>query len=644
MRKMKMRALLVLASLAVVTFPAYARPAYVGITFPSGPYSGANGLSNTGTVVGCSPGQPTRAWRWNRYVMTMIGPGCAQKVNDNDDVAGISATGELQAWWADGTVVSIGGKGLITGINNARLIVGTLQGDDGLGHAFRWRAGERLMLPEFGSTTGSRAVGVNNRGQILLWAGDRVFVYDDATGAATEIPRYDPNTPLRPAAINDQGTVVGTGRCATTWRWPNGMPSANSTSCGYSWGVSAMNNKGQLVTEQEPGATTRFGYVEVYGSWHVSGLAINDREWVLGRNGDGTSMLFIPDWDVALPLSPAVRARRTIDFNQDGREDLAWYHSDTLQQAAWTMNGATITSGFSFAHATGGDTSEPVVGRGRGGSLVFVTNDGGDASLHRLRLVASDGSTETATFEGDLRIFAGFADFDGDGQDDILWWTLSGYEAWLMDGVHAKAVGPVSSPPSSRHAAIADFDGDGRDDILWLGDDGHAEMSLMNGLAATPAGVVRPAGTGFLPLVIGDFNGDGKADLVWKHDDGRHSVWLMDGARMINSAALLDANTSTWTVNMAADLDGDGKDDLLWHTDWGAQAGWLMDGTTPKAYRNFLSGNWRVLGAADIDGNGTADLIWQNLDGSYGVWLMQGLEATSYGSLLGPNRGWLPLH
>jgi hypothetical protein len=64
-------------------------------------------------------------------------------------------------------------------------------------------------------------------------------------------------------------------------------------------------------------------------------------------------------------------------------------------------------------------------------------------------------------------------DFDGDGEDEILWYGLRGRPDTLWSGL-----APGGSPQASTVSVakdgtyaglVGDFDGDGRDDIFWAG-------------------------------------------------------------------------------------------------------------------------------------------------------------------------------
>ena len=625
-------------------------PPYIGVTITGDERSEAHGLNNAGSAVGCLTSANRVAFIWRPFAMTRLGPGCAYAVNNHDDVAGVADTGEAQVWWHDGTTAKFGAAATVRGINDSGVVVGSLGG-----HAFRYGNGTVTMLPEFDSTTGSEARGINNRGQILLQAGDRVYIYDDATGSAMEIPRFDPATPLRGQAINDQGKVLGTAGYITTWRYPDRMPCcAERKSPGYTSGANAMNNRGDIVRQEEMSSWVQVddsdprpisSTIDAFGYYYPNAAAINDRGWLFGNPAKGEygsqpATLFIPRWDVLMPLSTALRGPQRRDVNRDGTTDVLWWLNPGANEQGgwWSMKGLDIQGVRTFSAATDWVDLIAVTRNPSGG--MYITRDANTGFRYDAAIFDAGGASSSVRLAetAEHRAFAGAGDFDGDGEDDLLWWLPGGrYEVWLMSGATAKARGVLASPANSRHAIIADFDGDGRDDIVWVAEDGHYELTLMNGLVGSPAGTIRPAGTGFYPHAVGDFNGDHKADIVWKNPDGRQSLWLMDGATTLDSASLLDANTG-WRISHVADLNGDGKSDLVWEHFDGTQAGWLMDGTRAFDWRYFMGAGtgWRIQATADLDGNGTADLVWKHTDGTHAGWLMRGLDPFDYRYFTGP--------
>ena len=85
--------------------------------------------------------------------------------------------------------------------------------------------------------------------------------------------------------------------------------------------------------------------------------------------------------------------------------------------------------------------------------------------------------------------------------------------------------------------ASGDFNGDGNDDILWQDSGGQAAIWFMNGTSMVGAAFAGPnPGTAWHVIDSGDFNGDGKDDILWQDNSGQAAVWLMNGASLVSAA------------------------------------------------------------------------------------------------------------
>ena len=227
---------------------------------------------------------------------------------------------------------------------------------------------------------------------------------------------------------------------------------------------------------------------------------------------------------------------------------------------------AVITTGMDWATFNGGGPLQVLDTDQGGGWLVTPDDDQGDATDGHVFIgqftVASgsaisgtlnymyiDNATET-NIEVDGATISAFAnpvstggksDFNGDGQDDVLWQcddAASAYDtsvlAWLnWDGT----------------------DGGYDSDVLWNSD---------------ALGVDIPASWEIQGS--GDLDGDGDADILWRGSAGETLVWSLDGeVGDYDSTVMYAAGISGWEVRAIGDFNDDGQDDVLWQcTDAGS--------------------------------------------------------------------------
>ncbi len=249
------------------------------------------------------------------------------------------------------------------------------------------------------------------------------------------------------------------------------------------------------------------------------------------------------------------------------------------------------------------------------------------------------------TINGPMLIVTGgaapSADFNGDGQSDIVWRhaTRGNVWVWLMNSVIMLSqtnVGTVADL-GWQIRGLGDFNGDGKTDLLWRHQtDGSVFLWEMNGAAVTAGINVGWAEPEYSIAGVGDFDGDGKADILWRNPTtGDLWIWLMDGAT-VRSKNFIDRVDPAYQVAGVGDFDGDGKSDIVWwHSTRGEVWIWLMAGTTVRS-RSFIASvpdtRYHIVGVGDYNGDGRADLLWNHATrGEIWLWPMAGT------TLLGEN-------
>lgn len=274
------------------------------------------------------------------------------------------------------------------------------------------------------------------------------------------------------------------------------------------------------------------------------------------------------------------------------------------------------------------------------------------------RFVAtSDLSSETTT--GEMDSLTGLAentplvapatttaDFNGDGQTDLLWRnSVTGRNvAWLMRGTTRSSVVslPTVSDRNWRIEGTGDFNGDNRTDLIWRNfGTGTNAVWLMRG--TTLASTVSLPTVSDLNWAIegtGDFNSDGQTDLAWRnYQTGNNSAWLMRGTRLVSSAPLPALADTDWQLEATGDFNGDNQTDLVWRdSDTNRSAIWLLNGTRFTSSARLLptipNPDWQIRVSGDFNGDNQADIGWRNIvTDQVAIWLMDGTRLASSVSL-----------
>jgi hypothetical protein len=192
--------------------------------------------------------------------------------------------------------------------------------------------------------------------------------------------------------------------------------------------------------------------------------------------------------------------------------------------------------------------------------------------------------------QGDSWLAVGEADFDRDGDADILWQSLPGgkMEIWLMDG--AQRTSTVALPEDSRMTwdvgGTADFNQDQHPDILlWNESTGEYQVWLMKGTERSSIAMPTSdtwADRGWKVGAVGNLDEDSQPDLLlWNPTSAEFVMWKMNGVERVNAQTLsLPSSGPGWRPVGLWDLNQDGRDDaVLQHEVSGELVGWILDGT-----------------------------------------------------------------
>ncbi|MBW4580896.1 MAG: VCBS repeat-containing protein [Tildeniella nuda ZEHNDER 1965/U140] len=246
------------------------------------------------------------------------------------------------------------------------------------------------------------------------------------------------------------------------------------------------------------------------------------------------------------------------------------------------------------------------------------------------------------------------ADFNSDGQTDLLWrnYATGQNEVWLMNGATRVSTVALMSvgDPNWRMEGANDFTGDGKTDIIWRNyATGQNVTWVMDGtVLRSSVSLTAIADLNWQIQGTVDFTGDGKPDLLWRnYATGQNIVWAMNGTTMGSTVSLPTAAGTNLRIQAAADFNRDGKPEILWRNILsGENFIWSLSGTT-IASTTFLpsvsDSNWQIRGTGDSNGDGKTDILWRNsATGENVAWIMDDLKDTSQRLNLSPmsNLNW----
>jgi hypothetical protein len=231
-----------------------------------------------------------------------------------------------------------------------------------------------------------------------------------------------------------------------------------------------------------------------------------------------------------------------------------------------------------------------------------------------------------------------FADFNGDGREDILvcgYGNILGELAWYETKAADKPVKHViQDRPGAIKAHVHDFNRDGRPDIVVMFAQAREGIELLlnkgGGVFDRQVIVEKHPAWGYAHLELVDVNGDGAMDLL-ACDNGDHInhippykpyhgiyLYLNDGKNNFSEAWFHPLNGAYKTITRDFDLDGDPDIAAIsFYADYRRypregfiylenKGGWTFE---TFSFEESLRGRWLTMDAGDLDGDGDLDIV-----------------------------------
>lgn len=216
--------------------------------------------------------------------------------------------------------------------------------------------------------------------------------------------------------------------------------------------------------------------------------------------------------------------------------------------------------------------------------------------------------TDAVLNPGAAWVAQGLGDFNADGNPDIVWRSVSGPTigqniVWFMDGGNIIGGGELPTLESQvwQIQTVADFNVDGQPDLLWRNSVTQELVAwyINNGTLTGGGPINSSRPSEWLIQGSGDFNSDGRADLLWRNQvTGENDIWFLNGINFLGNAAL-PAVPLGWDMQGSGDFNRDGQSDILWRNFAdGSNLIWLMNGASvisTAPLPSAVGDGWRAL-------------------------------------------------
>lgn len=343
-------------------------------------------------------------------------------------------------------------------------------------------------------------------------------------------------------------------------------------------------------------------YQPIFGNWLPSiweptGIFHDDDD---NPETDGAIKAFL---GVAPGFTERAWYKNSVDITDPKHPVYTWSEATDADFAAWT--GPLYEEG----------PIEDVLNLG----LNYIINVGlnaaiGETFILRITPHVAVDQTPPSSYLPSPGVVEGTADFNGDGNADILWKNANTNKVtiWYMnpDGTYVESdIGTVTSDLSIE--GVGHFNADD-----------------------APAGAVMLASA---PL-------NDVADILWRDaSTNMISIWFMNADGTYTQTDYSEV-AQELNIEGTGDLDGNGIDDILWrNTSTQEISIWYMNslGVSTEESLYFTGPAWNIEGVADLDGNGIADILWRSRQNEIGITYMLAEGAYADETLYHTNRKWL---
>lgn len=252
-----------------------------------------------------------------------------------------------------------------------------------------------------------------------------------------------------------------------------------------------------------------------------------------------------------------------LDFNNDSRNDILLQNTDGAM-VAWCMQGTNLLQAVPLRNKQPTPAGWKVMAaadlmESHEPEIILQSPTG---QLAAWCMTNGTNFVKSVTLRSGTSLAAGWkivsaADFNRDGKADLILQHEDTRSAvWYMDGPNylgvARLRDGIAPGVGWRICGSSDFDGDGQNDILWQHQDGRLQVWHFVASDFVAVTNLRTAGAAWRVVGINDFDDNGKNDILFQHQDRRLAVWFMNKTEFRSAVLLREGLPLSSSLRIAA--------------------------------------------------------------------------------------------
>ena len=233
------------------------------------------------------------------------------------------------------------------------------------------------------------------------------------------------------------------------------------------------------------------------------------------------------------------RSRADLDFNLDGKADIAFQSQSNASLVYWNLNGPNFAGGSSLPTPVSPDWRLIDSGKMTADNvpaLIYQNRTTNQILYAYLNGATITGGTILAAVPASGYNLVGVGDVNGDGKPDLIFQNQTSGQIvfWFMDGTNFLGGTALTAVPGANYkvVGVGDFNADGKPDLVLQNQvSNQIVFWFLNGTSFA-GGTSLPyiPGSGYSVAGLGDVTNTGKPNLILQNQtSGQLVYWLLNG-------------------------------------------------------------------------------------------------------------------